>query len=656
MDNNMLFSAKRNINKVFKELLSTLPLILIIGCTSSNKDASLYLGQTPPSTTPEVFAPDLISNPNEYEFGSVFNQEGTEFFYGINVNGKEEIRYSKLDGASWSEPITLLEHPTYGYNDPFLSPDEDRLYFISKRAMDGEGEPKDYDIWYVEKQADGWSEPINAGPEINTNGNEYYISFTKEGTMFFSSNRKNYDFDIYQSQFINGDFQTPTQLGDSINTYFYEADVFVDPNEEYLVFCAQRPEGYGRGDLYISFKNKDGSWSESMNMGPKINTNGHELCPFVSKDGKYLFYTSNEDIYWVDAKIIQDIKNNPTPKPILNKSYSTIDRQAAQDSIEVVRKHILNGKYPNIDGILVAQNNETIIEEYFHKFDRDSIHDMRSSFKSVISLLAGIAVDQGLFSVNQKASTYLKEWKDGPKSEIKIKDLLEMRSGIACEEFFDVGPNCESEMWDTENWLAYNLSVPARHTPGTKWEYSSLEPDLVGVIIARASNMTLLDFAKKHLFDPLEIKDYSWYITPEGRGYGGGSFFMKPLDMLKIAQLVHDKGLWKGERIVSEDWIDESTQAEIFVGMSFLGVARTQNVKSESAEYGYFWYRELLEYEDIKTEVLFASGNGGQYMMILEDYNAAIAFTGSNYGNWRAKLSFEVLLKYIISILQERNI
>ncbi|MEO0339627.1 MAG: serine hydrolase, partial [Bacteroidota bacterium] len=508
---------------------------------------------------------------------------------------------------------------------------------------------------YVEKQAEGWSEPINAGPEINTSGDEYYISFTKEGTMFFGSNRINYDFDIYQSRFVDGAFQTPTTLGDSINTGFYEADVFVDPNEEYLIFCAQRPDGYGRGDLYISFKDKDGTWSESRNMGPKINSTGHELCPFVSQDGKYFFYTSKEDIYWVDAKIIQDLKKNPTPKPMLNRSYSTISDQTAKDSIEVFRKHIARGKYPYIDGILVAQNNEIIIEEYFQKFDRDSTHDMRSSFKSIISLSAGIAVDQGLFSVDDPVGKFLTEWKDDPRGNIKIKNLLEMRSGIACEEFFDVGPDCESAMWDTDNWLEYNLSVPARHAPGTKWEYSSLEPDLVGVIIARASGMKLVDFVKQYLFEPMSIEDYSWYITPEGRGYGGGSFYMKPMDMLKIAQLVQGDGLWQGKQLVSKSWIAESTNAEILVEMSFLGVARTENTKPNSSRYGYFWYRELLEYKDIKTEVLFASGNGGQYMMVLEDYDAVIAFTGSNYGRWKGKLPFEILLKYIIPMLQEKD-
>lgn len=640
---------------ILKDIFRAALLLFIVGCTSIPKKTSHYLAQPAPSTTPEVFAPNLISNQNEYEFGSVFNKSGTEFFYGVNANGKEEIRYTKLDGGVWSDPITLLQHPVYGYNDPFLSPDENRLYFISRRALDGEDEPKDYDIWYVEKQAQGWSEPINAGTEINTKGNEYFISFTNEGTMFFSSNRKNYDFDIYQSRFLNGEFQTPTTLGDSINTYFYEADVFVDPNEEYLIFCAERPEGYGNGDLYISFKNEDGAWSQSRNMGPKINSKGHELCPFVSKDGKYFFFTSNKDIYWVDAEIIQEIKKHPTPIPNLNKSYTPLKKQSALDSLEVLRKLILKkGKYPNIDGILVAQNNEIIMEEYFHEFDRDSLHQTRSSHKSITSLLAGIAIDQGLFAAEDEIGQFITEWKDEPRGKIKIKDLLEMRSGLACEGFFDVGPDCEGEMWETEDWLGYILNIPLRYEPGAKWEYSSIEPDLVGVIIARASNMSIMDFAKQYLFEPIGIQEFDWLITPDGRGYSAGSSYMKPTDMLKIAQLVANEGSWNGQQIVSKEWIQESTNCHIPVDMSFLYWSGIENATTTSAEYGYFWYREVLEYKDIKTEILFASGNGGQYMMVLEDYDAALVFTGSNFGSWKSKRPFEIILKYIIPILENK--
>lgn len=265
------------------------------------------MGQAPPTLIPQVFAPAIISKKEALEFGSVFNEEATEFFYGVNVNGKSEIHYTKLTGSTWSEPTAILPNENFGYNDPFLSPDERRLYFISKRSSDGLNEKIDHDIWYVEKTENGWSAPVNAGPNINTVRNEYYISFTNDGTMYFSSNIEvPFDFDIYSSKFLNGEFQKAISVGDSINSPYYEADVFVDPGELYIIFCADRPGGLGSGDLYISFKNADGTWTQSKNMGEKINTGNHELCPFVSKDGKYFFYTSNQDIYWVDAKIIEE--------------------------------------------------------------------------------------------------------------------------------------------------------------------------------------------------------------------------------------------------------------------------------------------------------------------------------------------------------------
>ncbi len=284
---------------------------ITINCIGQIPEKLKYLKQQPPSLVPEIFAPNIISQKDEYEFGSVFTKEATEFFYGVDVNGKSEIRYAKLIEDSWSEPQTILSHEKYGYNDPFLSPDESRLYFISKRALTGLGAKEDHDIWYVVKAERGWSEPMNAGLNINSQGNEYYISFSENGTMYFSSNVKapkeriKYDFDIYYSKYLGGKFQKAVPLGDSINTSGYEADVFIDPSESFIIFAASREDGLGQGDLYISFKKEDDTWTRSTNMGSPINTDGHELCPFVTKDGKYLFYTSRKDIYWVDAKIIE---------------------------------------------------------------------------------------------------------------------------------------------------------------------------------------------------------------------------------------------------------------------------------------------------------------------------------------------------------------
>lgn len=286
------------------------------GQTNPAKNKGMYyFGQDDPGLTPKVFAPGFISKPDVYEFGSIFSQDKTEFFFAIDDHGKSEILYSKLQNGAWSDPKVIITHPRFGHNDPMLSPDEQRLYFISDRALDGEGRQKDYDIWYVERKASGWSAPINAGKHINSSANEYYMAFTDDGAMYFSSNKRadqaqNNNFDIYKSAQVKGEFQPATKLGAGVNTPNYEADVFVAGDESYVIFCSTREDGYGRGDLYISFKKRDGTWTESKNMGDKINTPGHQLCPFVSKDGKYLFYTSEKEIYWVNADIIDRFRED----------------------------------------------------------------------------------------------------------------------------------------------------------------------------------------------------------------------------------------------------------------------------------------------------------------------------------------------------------
>ena len=294
---------------LFKILSVFFILISIFSCANKTEETFKYLNQNTPSLTPVIFSPETISKHDQHEFGSVFSEDGTEFFYGVDVNGKAEIRYTKLKDSIWINPEVIISHDTYSYNDPFLSPDEDRLYYISDMPLEGNKNKKDYDIWYSVKKGNGWSKPINAGKNINTNKNEYYISFTSNGTMYFASNKNaerenKRNFDIYFSNEVDGKFKNSIQLGDSINTKNYEADVFIAPDESYLIFCAIKKEGFGQGDLYISFKNKDGIWSKSKNMGESINSEHHELCPFVTKDGKYLFFTSNKDIYWVSSDII----------------------------------------------------------------------------------------------------------------------------------------------------------------------------------------------------------------------------------------------------------------------------------------------------------------------------------------------------------------
>lgn len=296
-----------------------LALLLILPITLPGQtvpESAMYLNQKPPGSEATLFAPNLISSKNQYEYGSTFSKDGTEFYYAVIINDKPQIRWSRFVNNAWEKPQTIIGSTNYEYNDPFLSPDKKRLYFISDQAKDGKGKKKDFDIWYLERQKDGWSQtPVNAGPAINTNKNEYYMSFTKTGSMYFSSNggtnqAADQNYDIRLSHFSKGTFEPSNKLANTVNSEHYEADVFVSPDEQYIIFCSERPGGLGKGDLYISFKDSSGEWQKAKNMGNAVNTEGYEFCPFVTGDGKYLFLSRDGDIFWMSATIIESLRES----------------------------------------------------------------------------------------------------------------------------------------------------------------------------------------------------------------------------------------------------------------------------------------------------------------------------------------------------------
>ena len=307
-------SVIRKVEVVFKNGIGYDPVKLIKAVEgnvgSENDDFMTYLGQTAPTNKPEIFAPNLVSKPDRHEFGCVFSTNGDEIFFAVDNGKQNEIYYSKLVDGVWRSPKKLF-NDAFSYNDPMLSPDENRLYYISDRPLEPTKTKKDIDIWFSERTSEGWSAPIHAGSTINSELNEYYISFANSGTMYFASKVRDsteYNYDIFYAEHKNNKFLPPKKLPETINSNRYEADVFIAPDESYVIFCAIRKDGFGKGDLYISFKDQNGNWKKAVNMGNKINSKNHELCPFISKDGKYLFFTSNRDIYWVSTKILDGFK------------------------------------------------------------------------------------------------------------------------------------------------------------------------------------------------------------------------------------------------------------------------------------------------------------------------------------------------------------
>ncbi|WP_162842671.1 serine hydrolase domain-containing protein [Mucilaginibacter pineti] len=301
----------------------------------------------------------------------------------------------------------------------------------------------------------------------------------------------------------------------------------------------------------------------------------------------------------------------------------------------------------------MAKSGKMLYEHYFNGFGADSLHDTRSSFKSITSLLIGIAIDRGLIkNVNEKVSNFFPKEKsfatDTLKRRLTIKDLLEMRSGFDCDEWND-GKDCETEMTKTADWVKFSLALPMKNAPGKVWAYTSCDPMIISGIIKKVSGMSIMDFAARYLFTPMGITNYRWTVDPEGQGMTAGSFYILPSDMAKIGSLVLNNGRWKGKQVVSKRWILVSTKATIPIpDFSFVRISRSKNAIPQPTFYGFYWYNENLTLNGQNFPMVIASGNGGQYIIVIKKLDMVVVFTQGNFGTWKAKQAFDILAKFII--------
>lgn len=327
--------------------------------------------------------------------------------------------------------------------------------------------------------------------------------------------------------------------------------------------------------------------------------------------------------------------------------------------LDSMTKAVTGNSYADIHSILIAKDGKLMYEQYFNGWNKDSLHDSRSAFKSITSILTGIAIDKGLIKdVNQKVYSYFPDFNNFSgnnawKKDMTIENLLRMQSGFDCEEFND-GKDCETDMMATKNWVRFSLDLPMKDKPGTVWAYTSTDPMILSGIISRVSKMSVMDFAKKYLFDPMGIKHYRWTIDPSGHGMTAGSFYILPSDMMKIGQMVLEKGMWNGQRIVSAAWIEKSTGTPVPIAdFSFAKFSRSAVVIPQPTYYGYYWYKEEISTKTLRENVVFASGNGGQYIMMIERLGIVIVFMQGNYNSWKAKKAFDLLARFIIPAFEQ---
>lgn len=279
-----------------------------------------YLGQTPPGITPKIFAPGILSNDKIGAFCSVFSPDTNEFYYVRflkGVDGSGRIYWMKRVNNTWTKPTPAPFSSDYPENDMRISSDGKKIFWRSWRPLPGKSGQEDRSyIWYSSRNEEGW---VNPKPLECADGylRAGYLDVTNNGTLYFPSRREDShgEGDIYRLRLTNGTYAIPENLGSTINTHYSEGDLCVDPDENFLIVtCWNRKDNRGVSDFYISFCDIKGEWSALKNMGEPVNSNYEENCPTLTPDKKYFFFnrrnvsTGEGNIYWVDAKIIENLK------------------------------------------------------------------------------------------------------------------------------------------------------------------------------------------------------------------------------------------------------------------------------------------------------------------------------------------------------------
>jgi Tol biopolymer transport system component len=265
--------------------------------------AGSYLGMEPPGDVPVLFAPGVVADKFREHSGAIFSPDGLELFWSLdNLSPSVHIRtvlYMKQVNGEWTEPeIAPFVSGVVTHINSFL-PDGRRIYFSGKRKVEENVEPV-FKTWIVEKTQTGWDkfilDPFLNDPATRITDVQEANSGNRYG--FGTINAEEEIRGLMISRLVEGKYLAPEPLWHVGNPDHLDHSITIDPDERFVIFASRRPGEYSAQDLYISYRQADGSWGVAVNLGQKINTIGDSLgWPHLSPDGKYLFFVAATNPY-----------------------------------------------------------------------------------------------------------------------------------------------------------------------------------------------------------------------------------------------------------------------------------------------------------------------------------------------------------------------
>jgi CubicO group peptidase (beta-lactamase class C family) len=309
---------------------------------------------------------------------------------------------------------------------------------------------------------------------------------------------------------------------------------------------------------------------------------------------------------------------------------------------------------PDIHGLLIARHGKLVVEEYFHGYSRTKPHDTRSAAKVLAAILIGSVMrDHADFRLTTEIYDLLYHGSppadlDPRKKRMTVEHLLTMSSGYDCDDWDGTRPGSEDVIADEHpdvNVYDYTLQLPMELEPGKQAVYCSINANLLGKVVSVAADQPLLDLFRQRVAEPLQIEHYYLNLQKTGDPYlGGGARFM-PRDFMKLGQMMLDGGVWKGRRILSAEYARSAGARHVQL--------RDQNPKSYeylAMRYGYLWWTVNYPYKGRTLQAYFASGNGGQEVMVIPELDMVVATYGGNYSDRAGWLMVrELIPKFILA-------
>lgn len=614
-----------------------------------------YLGQEPPGLRPKPFAPGIVNTTGWGDAGR----------FSLDMKEFHVIRWRLKDGKRETASVTFKQTGTHWQelampdraSIPFISPDGKTMYLKSQ---------------YRERTAAGWSELKSMGAsfeEIRIMS----LAASARGMVVFDEIGTNGNGLLRYAQRQDGQWETPKPFGKEINTGTWNAHPYLAPDESYMLWDGERASGYGSSDIYISFRQPDGSWSEAINLGSWVNTEAEEGGPQITPDGKYLFFNrmvkpeagdgeAQSDLFWVDAQLIDLLKARYLASqkegqaaatipaedtlsfwdfPHLTEAYISTAPADLEDDTPVgelapggdrkamivqLAREIADHQHGNYDALLIAHKRKLVFESYYKKGRIDLPHGMSSAAKGITSLALGRAIQLGYLSmadlhkplISFLDSLDLTKLVQGAEL-ITLHKALTMRSGIRLSEeqrkAMEANPDQLRGQGQMQAWLEQSAPI----TEATQVYAYGSGPELVMQVIEAVVPGGAEQFIKTELLDQLGISNYSWRTGLSGLPEAGWRVSMTARDMLKWGRLILDQGRWQGEQLVPEGYIAKATSAI---------TQPTEDWQPEAYRYGYFWYQTEIEVGDLRYPANMAWGGGGQHIITIEALDLVIAIQG----------------------------